>query len=47
MCIYEGHRCISVPNMKFLSSNLWLGGVCTDDAKEDVNDDDDGQSMIV
>ena len=39
--------CISVPNMKFLCLNLWLGEVCTDDANNDDANDDDGQSMIV
>ena len=34
-----GDMCICIPNMKFLSLNLWLGEVCTDDAS-------DGQSMI-
>ena len=46
MCIYEGHRSMCVLNMKFVSSNLWQGEMCTDD---DTNDDDkhNGQSMIV
>ena len=30
MCIYWGHICIFIPNMKFLSWILWLGGLCTD-----------------
>ena len=37
MCIYEGHRCVSVSNMKFLCLKLWLGEVCTD---ANANDDD-------
>ena len=28
MCIYWGHMCTFIPNMK--SSILWLGGLCTD-----------------
>ena len=53
MCIYGGHMCISVPNMKFLCLTMCQGEVCTDDdANDDTNDDDanandDGQSMIV
>ena len=42
---YEGHRCISVLNMKFLCLTLFLGEVCTD-----VNADTktpNEQSMIV
>ena len=30
MCIYWGHMCIFIQNMKFLSSILWLGGLCTE-----------------
>ena len=30
MCIYWGHICIFISNMKFLSLILWLGGLCTD-----------------
>ena len=43
MCIYEGHMCICVSNMKFVYLNLWLGEVCTDDANDDdtTNDGDD------
>ena len=42
MCIYWGHVCIFIPNMKFLSSILWLGGLCTDadDAEDDTNAND-------
>ena len=51
MCIYGGHMCICIPNMKFLCPTLWQGEVCTDDDDDDdANDDDanvDGQSMIV
>ena len=34
--------CIFIPNMKFLSSILWLGGLCTDadDADDDTDTDD-------
>ena len=34
--------CIFIPNMKFLSSILWLGGLCTDadDANNTTNADD-------
>ena len=41
MCIYEGHRCICVPNMKFVCLTLLLGEVCTDNANADANTDDD------
>ena len=41
--------CICTPNMKFLCLTLCQGEVCTDD--DDANDDnnaiDNGQSMIV
>ena len=30
MCIYWGHICIFISNMKFLSLIQWLGGLCTD-----------------
>ena len=43
MCIYEGHRCTCMPNMKILCLVLLLGKVCTDDA----NANDDAQNMIV
>ena len=36
MCIYWGHICIFILNVKFLSLILWLGGLCTD-----TNDDND------
>ena len=39
MCKYWGHMCIFIPNMKFLSSILWLGGLCTD--TNDANDNTD------
>ena len=39
MCIYRGHMCIFIPNMKFLSSILWLGGLCTDADDADANAD--------
>ena len=44
ICRMSGYRYISVPGMKFLCLNLWLGEVCTDDdangdANEDTNDD--------
>ena len=38
MCIYWGHMCIFIPNMKFLSSILWLGELCPD--ADDANADD-------
>ena len=52
ICIYGRHLCICTPNMKFLSLTLWQGEVCTDDDANDastnnVNANDDGQSMIV
>ena len=49
MCMYEGHMCIYLPNMKFLCLTLWQGEGCTDTIgnTNDTNDDDDGQSMIV
>ena len=34
--MYQGPRCISVPNVEFPCSNLCLGEVCTD---ADANDD--------
>ena len=38
MCIYWGHICIFISNMKFLSLILWLGGLCTDaDDNTDAN----------
>ena len=41
MCIYWGHICIFIPNIKFLSWILWLGGLCTDaNDTDDVNADD-------
>ena len=42
MCIYWGHMCIFILNMKFLSLILWLGGLCTDanDADADTDNDD-------
>ena len=39
MCIYWGHICIFIPNMKVLSSILWLGGLCTDADNADANTD--------
>ena len=36
MCIYLGHKCMFVPNIKFLCLNLWLGELCTD--ANDTND---------
>ena len=39
MCRYWGHMCIFIPNMKFLSSILRLGGLCTD-ANDDAGDTD-------
>ena len=42
--------CIGIPNMKFLYLTLCQGEVCTDvnnDANDDANANDDGQSMIV
>ena len=52
MCIYGGHMCLCIPNMKFLCLTMCQGEVCTDD---DTNDNDannndtmaDGQSLIV
>ena len=40
MCMYWGHICIFISNMKFLSLILWLGGLCTD-ANDTDNDADD------
>ena len=40
MCIYWGHICIFISNMKFLSLILWLEGLCTD-ANNTGNDDTD------
>ena len=50
MCIYGGHICIGVPNIKFLCLTLCKGKMCTDDADADTIDadaNDDGQFMIV
>ena len=48
MCIYGGHMCKCIPDMKFLCLSLCQGKVCTDDANDDnANANDDGQSMIV
>ena len=48
MCIYGGHICICIPNMKFLCLTLWQGKVCTDDDAndDDTNTNDNRQSMI-
>ena len=47
MSIYEGHRCMCVPNMKFVCLTLWLGEVCTDGNTDDydtnTDDADDAQ----
>ena len=40
MCIYWGHICIFISNMKFLSLILWLGGLCTDANNADNPDTD-------
>ena len=37
-----GHVCMSVPKMKFLCLNLWIGEVCTD-ANDTNNANDDIQ----
>ena len=37
MCTYEGHMCVSVPNMKCLCLYPWLGEVCRD---YNTNDND-------
>ena len=50
MCIYLEHMCIFVQNMKFLCITMWLGGLYTNNANDNTDDnanDDDGQSMIV
>ena len=50
MCICGGHKCISVPNMKFLCLTLRLKEVSTDDDDNDYDDANDnahdGQSMM-
>ena len=53
MCIYGGHMCICIPNMKFPCLTLCLGEVCTDDNAntydanaDDANANDDRQRMI-
>ena len=40
--VYWGHMFIFIPNMKFLSSILWLGGLSTDanNTDDDTNDTD-------
>ena len=35
MCIYGGHVCICIPNMKFLCLTVCQREVCTDDANTD------------
>ena len=40
-CIYWGHMCIFISNMKFLSLILWPGGLCTDDNVDTNADDND------
>ena len=55
MCMYGGHMCKCILNMKFLCLTLCQGEVYTDDANandananaDDTNGNDDGQSMIV
>ena len=52
MCTHEGHMYMCIPNMKFPCLTLCQGEVCTDDANDDdannnTNANDDGQSMIV
>ena len=42
ICIYWGHMCIFISNMKFLSLILWLGGLCTD-ADDTDNDNNRAQ----
>ena len=45
---YKQHEVsmISVPNMKFLCLNLWLGEVCTDDDDANADDNDnEGRRM--
>ena len=39
MCMYGGHMCISVPNMKFLRLTQCHGEVCTDDDADDNAND--------
>ena len=39
MCIYGGHMCICIPNIKFLCLTLCQGEVCTDD-DDDANIND-------
>ena len=40
MCIYWGHICIFISNMKFISLILWLGELCTDNSDTDADADD-------
>ena len=40
MCIYWGHTCTFIPNMKFLSLILWHSRLCTDGNHADANDTD-------
>ena len=47
MCIFVGHMCICVPNMKFLCLTLCQGEVCTYDTNDTNADNANGQSMIV
>ena len=43
-----GHMCIFIPNMKFLSSILWLEGLCTDanDANTTNTDANDTNNYV-
>ena len=45
MCIYGGHTCTCIPNMKFLCLTLRRGKVCTDD-NTDSNDNEDDTRRI-
>ena len=55
MCMYGGHMCICIPNMKFLCLNLCQGEVCTDANTSNAgcrtqmmqDGNDDGQCIIV
>ena len=42
----QGYMCKCMQDMKFLWSNLWKGGLSTDDKADDNNDDENTQQVI-
>ena len=47
MCIYGGHMCICIPNLKFLCFNQWQGDDTDNEAPMMSATTHDNQSMIV